>query len=69
MQEMIKMGSAGKYDEYYDWLDEYNADQTQPPENSGADELIRQFPEIGSYEAIQIIVSYLERSEKIEKGG
>lgn len=69
MQEMIQMGNPNSYDEYYEWLDEYNADQTQPPENSGADELQRQFPELGSFEAIQIIVSYMERCEKIAKGG
>lgn len=69
MQEMIQMGNPNQYEECYDWLDKYNADQTQPPEQPTAQELQMRFPELGNFEAIQIMASWAERVEKQLKGG
>lgn len=69
MQEMIQMGNPNNYDEYYNWLDEYNIDQTQPPEIPTASELQYQFPVLGNFEAIQIVINWVERKEKELKGG
>lgn len=54
---------------YYEWLDEYNADQTQPPETPSASELRAQFSELGSHQAVQIIVNWMERQERMLRGG
>lgn len=69
MQEIIQMGSPSRYGEYYNWLDEYNSDQTQPPEQPSVLELQLQFPELGGFEAVQIMTSWMERVEKQLKGG
>ncbi len=69
MYEMVQMGSPNQYDEYYNWLDEYNADETQPPEMPTAYELRLQFPVLGEFEAVQIVVRWMEREEKRAKGG
>lgn len=69
MYDMIQMGSPDQYDEYYNWLDEYNSDQTQPPEIPTVADLQCQFPEVGNFEAVQIAVSWMERKERMLKGG
>lgn len=69
MQEMIQMGSPNQYNEYYNWLDEYNADETQPSEQPTVFELRQQFPGLGEFEALQIIVNWMEQKEKQLKGG
>lgn len=69
MQEMVQMGSPNQYEECYNWLDEYNADETQPLEQPTVFELRMQFPELGEFEAVQIVVSWMERKEKQLKGG
>lgn len=69
MQEMIQMGSPNQYEECYNWLDEYNTDETQPPEQPTVFELRMQFPEIGEFEALQIVVNWMENKEKQLKGG
>jgi hypothetical protein len=57
------------YEKYYEWLDEYNSDTTQPPEIPSTYIILQQFPELGQFEAVQIVVNYMENRERQLKGG
>ncbi len=60
----LDLFDVDEYDQYYKWLDDYNADQTQPYESPIAQELCREFDELSMYEAVHIIMQWAKEKER-----
>ncbi len=60
--------SCDSYDLYYEWLDGYNEDETQPPAIPDVSELMAEFSELGWSEAINVILGWMESLGRKEGG-